>query len=311
MSERCLYYMEDWSNPVNYSSEVVFICSVNDEERSIRILEDFYSNEISLKNIIILNYNSTDLSQNRFISKKGVYPTILNITNNPTDFIQNLKKIPLDEFINNKILLDISGIRTPEMFMLLKYLKLISIKEICVLYSIPRDYNFEREPFTSYKSYYGDLNVFDLIGFSGSSIEENDIGDLFIFIGFDGSLPLKVIENCTYNRLKIVNNLPALFPKYKDISVITNYTLMTNKHESLFVPADNPFEVFNMLYKEIPSKKAACIAPLSTKPSSLGVCLYALTNENIKVVYPTSEKINTKRTINTYKTIQYNICLNS
>lgn len=310
MTNPALYSMIEFDKIKVFSNNSTFICSINKEERSIKAIDYLISKDVTFKSIILIDYKMIDLKKVPILSKLDCDITTICITNNPADFLEELKKIPMD-ILTNDILLDISGIRTPEMFMLLKYLKVKSIEKINVLYSVPYDYVFEQEPFTSYKSCYGDLTTFELLGFGGSSLMDAEDCDLFIFLGFDGALSLKVIENCSYHELKIVNNLPALFPKYKDISILTNYNLMSLKHKSLFIPADNPFEVFNMLYEQIPSGKNACIAPLSTKPSSLGVCLYALTNENIRVVYPTSHNYNSRRTTNTYKTFQYEIFLNT
>lgn len=300
--------MVDFEKNKDFSNNLTFICSINKEERSLKAIEYLFSNNVTFNNIIIIDYGMTDWKKETVFSQLQYQVITINVSDNPSDFLNQLKMIPIE--ILQDVFLDISAIHTPEMFMIIKYLKIKSIKKIDALYSVPHDYIFEQEPFTSYKSCYGDLTTFELLGFGGSSMGEADIGDLFIFIGFDGALSSKIIENCSYKELKIVNNLPALFPKYKDISILNNYNLMSLKHQSLFIPADNPFEVFNLLHEQIPKGKSACIAPLSTKPSSLGVCLYALINENIKIVYPTSHNYNAKRTTNTYKTLQYKINLN-
>ena len=149
--------------------------------------------------------------------------------------------------------------------------------------------------------------MFELLGFSGPG-GTTKFHDLYMFLGFEGALGLKVFENCQHTNLMLVNNLPSFFPKYKDISVINNYQLMQNKHKYLYTPADNPFEAYNLLYSMIGDcEEAVCVAPLSTKPVALGICLFALNHEFVRVVYPVSNKYRTANTLDTYKTNIYNI----
>ena len=71
---------------------------------------------------------------------------------------------------------------------------------------------------------------------------------MIVFLGFEGILSSKVIEDIRYDNLLLVNNLPSFFPKYKDISMINNCELLTSHHSKLkYVPANNPFEAYNFL----------------------------------------------------------------
>ena len=150
--------------------------------------------------------------------------------------------------------------------------------------------------------------MYELFGFSGVSHETNN--DLYLFMGFEGALALKVTEDTAYKELNLINNLPSFYQKYKDISIVNNYQLMQNQKSCmLYTPADNPFETYNLLENSIGSDTYACIAPLSTKPVALGVCLFALSHEKVRVVYPISQKYNASNTVDTYKTYVYNISL--
>ena len=226
------------------------------------------------------------------------------ISNSAMDFVNFIKSLSFDNE-QNKIVIDISCIHVPEMFTLLKFLKVKGICELDIVYSVPFDYNFTSEPFTSYKSYSGDLKMIEPIGFSGSSNSKNV--ELYMFIGFEGPLALKVHEECEYSELKLINSLPSFFPKYKDIAIINNYKLMQYPHSSLYVPADNPFETYNLLESSVDNNNNVCIAPLSTKPIALGICLFALHNESVRVVYPTSEEYNANTTHSIYKSCLYHI----
>ena len=191
------------------------------------------------------------------------------------------------------------------------YIRLQEIQHVDIAYSIPFDYVFYKEPFTSYHSYNGDLKMYELLGFSGPG-ESLEYKDLYMFLGFEGALGLKVSENCQYTNLILVNNLPSFFQKYKDISVINNYQLLQAKHQFLYTPADNPYETYNLLDSIIGEKdQSICIAPLSTKPVALGVCMFALKHDNIRIVYPipvTNDYL-MDNTLETYRTNVYAISI--
>lgn len=306
MPDTCIYSIQDLND---YSSDkgITFIFSGCDEKRSTTVLNHLLDKDIKVEYLLNISYSKYDFPK--------VYEKIINMENvktvsvieDPMSFINDLKGIP-SEFWEHDVLIDISCIRIPEMFSLLKSLKLQNkIKCLKTAYSIPYDYVFMNEPFTSYRSYYGDLKMFELLGFSGPG-GTTKFHDLYMFLGFEGALGLKVFENCQYNNLLLINNLPSFFPKYKDISVINNYQLMQAKHKYLYTPADNPFEAYNLLDSMIgDDTDAICIAPLSTKLVALGICLYALNNEFVRVVYPISSQYKTSNTLDTYKTNIYNI----
>ena len=84
---------------------------------------------------------------------------------------------------------------------------------------------------------------------------------------------------------------------------------MKNHHDYIYTPADNPFETYNLLDKITDSNSSICIAPLSTKPVALGICLFALSHSEIRVVYPISSEYSQESTIKTYKSIVYHVDL--
>ncbi len=184
---------------------------------------------------------------------------------------------------------------------------MLSKKDFYVTYSLPYDYVFPEEPFTSFKTFDGDLKMVEPIGFSGVS-EKNKRTDLLIFMGFDSSMGSKVIENCDYSKLVLINNLPSFYIKYKDITVVNNYDLMSNSHNYLFTPADNPYEAYNLLENSFSGiEDSVCIAPLSTKPVALGICMFVLENNSVRVVFPVSNSIYLFNTVETYKTMVYHL----
>ena len=75
------------------------------------------------------------------------------------------------------------------------------------------------------------------------------------------------------------------------------------------MPANNPFETYNFLDKQIRNNETVCIAPLSTKPVALGVCLYALHHESVRIVYPMAESYMSHRANSVHKTYIYTVML--
>lgn len=107
----------------------------------------------------------------------------------------------------------------------------------------------------------------------------------------DMPVATKVVENTVFKNLYIINTMPSYYQKYKDVSVVNNYSLVASKGNKIsFVPAGNPFEVYNTLEIMIDSNQPICIAPLCTKPISLGICMYALEHDNVRIIYPYSQK---------------------
>ena len=113
----------------------------------------------------------------------------------------------------------------------------------------------------------------------------------------------------------MVNGFPSYAPKFKDISLIANEKLTSDKDvQIIFSKANNPFDVFNLL-ESIKNKKHndrpfINIAPLGTKPMALGVCLFALYYPEVRVVYPLPETYEKITTDNCWNSWRYLIPLN-
>lgn len=295
-----LYHLSVMEDQKTLLESKVFILAYGYEDRSLYSLKLMIEKDYLPLSIIVFNYekDKPDLS---FIPSE-VDICLINLSKTYGDFLDKLLAIDADIW-KKKIVIDISCIRIPELFPLMKFLKIRSEIEIVdILYSIPYDYSFSNEPFTSFKTYDGDLEVYELMGFSGLG-EDDTRKNLLIYIGFEGSLSLKIAEEISYQDLTIINNFPSYSLKYKDISIVNNYHLIIdNKTKIQFSPADNPYEVYNILHELLKDKSGACIAPLSTKPVALGVCMYALDHDNIRVVYPISMQYNSSPTSKVYRT---------
>ena len=303
-----IYSIEKTSSIENYSDEI-FILAGDNDERAIASAKTISGKRNDIRTVLLIKYDTFDESVICELFPKANI-RIIFATHDPVPFLEELHKNG-DILLNSRLLIDITAIRVPELFILFKYLKLQGYsKAISVAYSTPMEYEFQDVPFTSYRSYYGNLKTIDLPGFGGMS-DDMSHSQMFIFIGFEGMLSDKVNEDIKYDKLRLINNLPSIYEKYKDISVISNYNLLASGHERLmYVSANNPFEVYNFLMENIQDNETACVAPLSTKPVSLGVCLYALGHENLRVVYPVAEKYVPHRANSVHETYVYSVVLN-
>lgn len=308
MRKSKIYQIDTNFKSANFDIDTLIV-SIDGGERGIAILSELCKQEIDIRRVLFLKYNTLDGIDVKPYFSQAVVEAI-EIPANPVLFLTLLTQ--KSEFLKSeKILIDMTCIRIPEFFCLMKYFKISNIKKsIGVAYSIPFEYEFSGEPFTSYHSYYGNLKTTDIVGYSGIS-HGSSHNRLLIFLGFDGILTSKIAEDIQYETLSVINNLPSYSLKYKDISMVNNYDLLCSSHSKLFyVPADNPFETYNLLSSELNGSDNVCIAPLSTKPVALGVCLYALDHNNVRVVYPISDKYNSHNSISIHTIRSFNIELN-
>ena len=288
---------------------IFFLMVYDGEQRSYYSWDYLIANAETITNVVVMAYDSKIIRKNQKLADSfHKYNCVIhNVTDNQISFIKCLKTINFNDA--GKIVIDISGMRAMHIFLLFKYLKFIKCTQIAVINTIPYDYIFDNEPFVSYSSYVGDLSLNEIIGYGGKGEISQDC-DLYIFMGFEGALSLKVAEDIAFSNLYLVNTIPSYYQKYKDISLVNNYSILQRKKNKLMhVPADNPFEVYNMLDSIADKNKMICIAPLSTKPISLGICLYALTNENVRIVYPVSKEYNNARSHDIYISYVYEIIL--
>ena len=307
-----IYEMKEFVASPELFSEALLVAAVDDEARSKYAIGKITSFQDICGAAIVFTYGEMDKYGEVLQSIESVYGAenvnvIEGFTNSQYEFITQMQTC--ESLINaKKIIIDISCILTPYLFLIMKCIYMWNHDAtIYAINTIPYDYSFPESPFLSYKSYYGDLKMEEIIGFS-SSEGMRQKKDLFIFAGFEGALALKVEEDIEYSQLYYVNALPSYYQKYKDISIINNYQLLLSKNcKRLYAPAINPFEVYNLLDGSIDESRSVSIAPLCTKPMSLGICMYALEHHNVRIVYPFSDQYESHRSYDVYKSYIYKI----
>jgi hypothetical protein len=296
-----------------------FILAAGSDYRAYEVLRNLIENGINIKNIIVFNFDER-VSQLEMDDTYFDYKNIIKIKIDEIDCsIMNphsaLKQICDREYILEKtkqIVLDISCFTKPYFFYIIKLLKeRFNILDLSVVYTEPQSYLFPKGVFNYYHSSTGPLSILEIPGFSGYEVRD-DKRILIILLGFDGDLSKEINEDISPKETVVVNSFPGYIPKFKDISLIVNEKLTTNKNIKLaYSKANNPFEVFNLLeHIQINNKNSFInIAPLGTKPMALGACLFAMYYPKVRIVYPFPQAYKKVTTDKCWNSWQYKIHL--
>jgi len=312
MKQKIKYKMND-INKSKYTPKKfdVLITNLSDEEiRSFALMQKLTDNQVLVENIIVLDYcNKSDA----ILAKLKIHHTdmfknieIISTTKENEESVLQVKEI-LDKQLNLGIIgIDISCIPVPQFFLLLKIIACYNA-EIYVYYTEPIRYIMNEGIFESYFSTKGPITTKQITGFSGITVNnENNSVDrtLFCMLGFDNDLLPTVIQEAAPLKIVTINGFPSFYPKFKDISLTNNEKVLNgsnfvNKLEKsnrqtnyVYVEANNPFDAYNTLEELKQNYKNNCIdiVPLGTKPMALGACLYAINNNDVRVVFPFPEE---------------------
>lgn len=289
-----------------------FLLAGGSDFRAYEILKLMKSENVPIEKILLFDFlervqgidKNDPYNDYQSIGFSNVLPIQCSIKD-PNSCLQKL--IPLESKLTSasKIALDISCFTKPFFFYLIKLFKeRFKIHHITVFYTEPQSYLFPHGVFSSYRSSTGPLSILEIPGFIGYEAR-GEKRVLVILLGFDGDLSKEIYEDISPSETLVVNGFPGYAPKFKDISMITNEKLTSDKSvKVVFSRANNPFEAFNVLesIKKQNENSFINIAPLGTKPMALGACLFALFYPEVRVVYPLPE---------TYENVTTNKCWNS
>jgi hypothetical protein len=273
-----------------------FILASGSDSRAYEILSKIHSRGGSDVKVIILHYkerlkgkgSNDDLF--KFKNYKIDYEISCNIQY-PSTALEALKEIGFTS--SDKIALDISCLTKPYFFYLIRLFKeRFKASKLKVFYTEPKSYFFPKGIFSLFHTSTGPLSIIEIPGYSGLE-RRNSTKKLVILLGFDGDLSEEITQDVSPNETVVINGFPSYSPKFKDISLIANEKLVSDGNIKVrYARANNPFDVYNVLEtikEESDQATFMNIAPLGTKPMALGVCLFALHNPEVRVVYPMPE----------------------
>lgn len=311
--KKFIYEMELVSGEIikKDSFDYIFLAGGSDF-RAYKIMKLMKSEDVSIKKILFFDFleRVLDLKKDdpyydyQTIGFNNILPIQCSIKD-PNSCLQNLIPLESELLSAKKIALDISCFTKPFFFYLIKLFKeRFKVECMSVFYTEPQSYLFPRGIFSSYHSSTGPLTILEIPGFTGYEAR-GEKRVLVILLGFDGDLSKEINEDISPSETLVVNGFPSYTQKFKDISLIANEKLTSDKDVKIkFSRANNPFEVFNLLenIKKQNENSFINIAPLGTKPMALGACLFALYYPDVRVVYPLPE---------TYEKVTTNKCWNS
>lgn len=279
-----------------------FILASGSDSRAYEVLSKVSSKEGNKVKVIIVHFNERLQDKHGdddlFNYKKyKIDQEVFCEIKNPSS---SLEELEVNDFHSaSNVGIDISCFTKPYFYYIIKLLKeRFGVLRLSVFYTEPRSYLFPQGLFSLFHTSTGPLSVEEIPGYSGQE-DRDSKRKLIILLGFDGDLSAEINEAVSPSETVVVNGFPSYSPKFKDISLIANERLVTDKSNIKveYARANNPFEVYNLLESlKRRGENAAFInvAPLGTKPMALGACLFALHNPDVRVVYPIPEKYEDK-----------------
>lgn len=279
------------------------------DNRAYKVLRDLKNSEVVIKHIIVIDFIERRNGDRKYLAEyyqyKTIFANIITVDANiheSSKFVKDISSRGFHFEKTSKIGVDISCFTKPYIFSFFKFIqKGIQVDSIYVFYTEPKSYRFENGFCKTYKSSKGPIRVEELPSYTGYNLPDRD-RLLVVLLGFDGDLSKEINEEISPKKTVLINGFPGYSPKFKDISLINNELLINNPNNIVkYCKANNPFEVYNTLDKLCAeySKENdffVNVAPIGSKPMALGVCLYAIHNPFIRIIYPMPENYNNDST---------------
>lgn len=285
------YYRFDSLPPNFYKSVDVLIIGDSNEMRAQHIPK--YLNRKFTGVILKLSY---DLETEKFdinavkiddIDKKIIASPLKDLV---PDFIEMLHSFNL---FDKTILIDTTSIKHPLIFYILKvFKKSIKVKRLFLGYTEPERYAEEEShsvrKFELTEKFIGAGTMPGFLRSYNQSKEKL----LCVALGFEGSRFKKAFEELEPSQTKtfVIVGFPSFRPNWQFYVYDQNQSALeqTKAYQNMYrATANSPFGIYNIL-NEIKSKNAddnLVIAPLGTKPHSIGMGMFAVDNEDVQIYY--------------------------
>lgn len=282
-------------------------------EKVISLASEYYN-----KDIISINYDIEFEKYSMRNFKISEIPEIedLSITGKDLvkDFINDLNELDIN---GKNILIDITSLKHPFLFFFLLLLKKdFKPKGLFVTYTEPEKYMQEEKNENAIKKF--DLtekfcSVNSLPGFARIS-DHNKERILIALMGFEGNRFSKAFEdvNPSDRMTYAIVGFPSFQPSWQYYVYSQNqYALNQSKAFNSIKrsTANEPFGVYNIL-QEIKNKNKdfeLVVAPIGTKPHSLGACMFAIDNTDVQIYYDFPSFGSKTRTVGIGNSFLYNL----
>lgn len=296
------------------------IVAVGSDDRGLDVLRSYAASGVRVSCAVLLESEERiraledgerEALRDRFDEVAPSAVRIRGAFGDPSSFIGGLTESGVIGARAGRIGVDMTLFTRPLLFWLLKYLGLtLGGPAISVYYTEPESYRYAAGTFDTYQATMGPLEVREVPGFPGRP-HSSDAGNLTVLLGFDGQLAAAISDDVAPRETIVVNGFPGYFQKYKDVSLVNNERLVSGAGKLLYAPADNPFETYNLLEdirREVPDALMT-LAPLGTKPMALGGCLFAIDNDDVRVVYARPREYVSRTSWSSWQTWRYDVRL--
>ena len=275
-----------------------FLTSLNDLEHS--------------KNKIIFTGQAIDDRGDSIIKslKKSNPKIFLEITFNPKNIKFQINNIDVmcrdfDNHLNrsyeitqnDNFTLDATTLSIVELLYIIRWIKKLNNNtKICILYAEPQFYSARVDTTSDFGKHQFNLSddahgYVALPGFA-KTVSSRNKTHVIALLGFErvrlGQL-LSNDEGAYIDRFTPVFGVPGFKPFYDKHSIYQNINLIEKKGEKPhFSGANNPFSTFMLLkrIKESMPEKLIQIAPIGTKPMTIGACLFLIdSGTNVGLMY--------------------------
>ncbi len=316
MLERRYYNMESLAENKDFCDSIDVLFIGNSSEFRAQKIPSLFKGKFSGKSFSI-NYDieNEKYSIQEFTNIFKVRSENLTVEGKDLirDFIIDLEEIG----INNKtILIDITSIKHPLVFyFILIFKNHFSPKNLFISYTEPEKYmknnndiiddKFDlTERFCEVNSLPGFLRVVDY----------NKDRLLVTIMGFEGNRFNKCFNdiNPANRKTYAIAGFPSFYPNWQYYVYSQNQNVLEqSKAYSLInrTTANEPFGIYNILkkIKKNNPQYEIYIAPLGTKPHSLGVSMFAVNNEDVQLYYDFPSYGKKIRTIGVGHSLLYNL----
>lgn len=269
--------------------------------------KNIQSKDIIDKNIYIKNhlvfYGNTSLDDRgeqayKIVSK---IQDFIRVEYNPLTFsIQmNSEIIPYKDFLTyiqsittSRILIEATTLSFAEILYILEGANQNNtITEIQILYIEPKEYKFHNSSVTTYDEFSLSDKFQQYPPLPGYTInaELNDI-DLVAFLGFEKTRLGQIFaqEETIYKNFTPIIPLPGFLPGWENRSINNHLKFFSPKYffsDLKYVAANNPYQAYTILEKIANSQKNFRVAPIGTKPNTIGCAVFLVNHENEEANY--------------------------
>ena len=244
------------------------------------------------------------------LNKKAI--KLFNIKYDEEDFrvkIKDMDSLSYQEYLiffeslaYENIIIESTTLGFVEILYLLKGIKLNDkIKNIQIIYFEPKEYKFKNNSITTYNDFelsdrfktFPPIPGFSIIAdiyneeelYDGE--QEQAKIDLIAFLGFEKNRLGQIFssdDGATYNKFIPIIPLPGFNPGWENITINNHLKFFKSKYnfQSLeFTSANDPYNAYQQLEKISKTSNNFRVAPIGTKPNSIGCAIFMINNEDI------------------------------